>query len=163
MKVLAILLAITAFALPGISQDRKPHKPFLRDAPVLFLAGIQTAAQTYDGITTKRFERYSASGINLADNTDPIFIYKEHDPISRLLLGPKPTWARMAPIGAIQIVGSAYLAHYIRTRRSWVHHIWWVPQALEIATSLTEGSQNLRASNAGLVALCNKYGNIDCH
>lgn len=147
---------LIAFLLLSVSGAAQSRKPLLRDKAVLWMTAAQAAAQTYDGITTRRFESYSVT------SPDPFHVYTyqyfEGDPISRALLGPRPTWARMAPIGTAEVFGSALLAHYIRERHSWVRHLWWIPQAAQIGISVTEGTKNLRFNQQGLLDECRAQG-----
>lgn len=114
-----------------MAHERVRH-PFFKDRSVLALAAVSTAAQVADGVTTVDFERRG---------------YIEVDPISRFLLGERPTWSRMAPIGAAEIVGTAFIAHRMRySRNRFVHAMWWLPQSIFITvpTAAAIHNENLR-------------------
>ncbi len=71
----------------------------------------------------------------------------ESDPLSRFFLGERPSSSRMAPIGAAQIVGTAFIAHRMRiSHNPFVHVVWWSPQSLSItvATGAAIHNHNLR-------------------
>lgn len=57
------------------------------DKPVMVLGLSQSAVLVADGITTRERVRLG---------------YTEFDPLARAVLGNRPTWARMAPMGVVQ-------------------------------------------------------------
>jgi hypothetical protein len=101
----------------------------VRDRSILALTAAQTALSISDGVTTMEFVKHG---------------YVEVDPISRTLLGQRPSWNRMAPIGAIQIIGSMWLAGRMKaSSHGWIRHTWWVPQLLQIGASAFGTANNL--------------------
>src|SRR5260370_35566067 len=65
-----------------------------KNKPILALTAIQTAALVSDGVTTRQFLRRG---------------YTEVEPLARILIGPKPTWGRMAPLGAVQVAAGMWI------------------------------------------------------
>lgn len=62
---------------------------------------------------------------------------EELDPASRFLLGPYPTWNRMAPLGAVQEIMGIYLGTEMkRSRNRFIRKVWWIPQTAGIAGNL---------------------------
>lgn len=107
-------------------------KPFLdtrdvllfKDKPESILAITQGFFLVSDGIVTRTNER---RGNN-----------PELDPVSRFLLGPHPTWNRMAPLGAVQEIVGVYLGTEMkRSRNRFVRKVWWIPQAAGIGGNLS--------------------------
>lgn len=86
--------------------------PWKLDKPVLFLAGVQLGAELSDGVSTR----------SMIDRG-----WYEHNGFSRSLIGEHPSWGRMVPIGAAELVGTAYVAQWMKHTR-WGKHIWWMPQ-----------------------------------
>jgi hypothetical protein len=106
----------------------------LRDKPVLTLGVAQSAALVTDGITTR--ERVQQG-------------YTETDPVTRLVLGPKPSWGAMAPLGAAQCLLETWLAERMRTSRyKWVRRIWWVPQSVGISGNVWGARENIGNARA---------------
>lgn len=90
--------------------------------PVVTLGAAQTAAQLWDGYTTRRAVEHGGY---------------EADPLARSFTGRYPTWGTMVPAGTVQIIGTALIAE--RMRRSHNHvirKIWFVPQVASTAVSL---------------------------
>jgi hypothetical protein len=99
----------------------------LHDGPVFVLMTAQTTAVFADGITTKQ----SVSRGNV-----------EIDPVTRVLIGRRPTWGRMAPLGAVQVVAETWLAQRMKTsRHAWIRRLWWMPQTIGIVGN-TWGTQH---------------------
>jgi hypothetical protein len=99
------------------------------DRRVFALASLQTAALVYDGVTTRQFLRRG---------------YVEVDPLARVFLGSRPTWGRMAPLGAVQVIGGMWLAERMATSRHvWVRRFWWLPQIAGIAGNVTATAHNI--------------------
>jgi hypothetical protein len=62
----------------------------------------------------------------------------ELNPATRFLLGPYPTWSRMAPLGAVQEIVGIYLGTEMkRSRNRFIRKAWWVPQAMGIGGNLS--------------------------
>ena len=91
----------------------------VRNRPIVILASIQTAALISDGVSTRQFLRHG---------------YQEVDPVARIFIGSKPTWARMAPLGAVQVFAGMWLAERMATsQHRWIRRFWWLPQLMGIA------------------------------
>lgn len=147
------MFAIFVFlALPALGQEKRPNV-FFHDRGVLTLALAQTGANLYDGVTTARFVK-----MRLIAPDGYSVEWPERDPVARFFLGRQPEWDRMVPLGAAQIGASAFLSHYIHTRRGWERHLWWVPQTVQIVWSSVEASRNLRLSPGPLLAYCQEQG-----
>jgi len=90
----------------------------IHDKPVAALTAAHTAAIVADGITTRQFVKRGE---------------KENFPITDVILGQRPTWARMAPIGAVLVIGQMYLAERMRrSHNDFLRHVWWIPQVFSI-------------------------------
>jgi len=101
----------------------------VHDKPVLALTAVQSGLLVSDGVTTRQVVRRG---------------YSEIDPIARLFIGTKPTWGRMAPIGAAQVIAGTWLAERMRTSRHvWIRRFWWAPQAAGIAGNAWATGHNL--------------------
>ncbi|HEY6330775.1 MAG TPA: hypothetical protein VI756_15695 [Blastocatellia bacterium] len=100
-----------------------------KNRPLLALAAVQTAALVSDGITTRQFLRRG---------------YVEVDPVARILIGRKPTWGRMAPLGAVQVFAGAWLGERMATSRNpWMRRLWWLPQIAGIAANSACAAHNV--------------------
>jgi|SRR2546427_2471310 len=101
----------------------------MKNKPILALTTIQAAALVSDGVTTRQFLRRG---------------YTEVDPLARILIGSKPTWARMAPLGAAQVIAGMWIAQRMATSRHvWVRRFWWLPQIMGIAGNLAATGHNV--------------------
>jgi hypothetical protein len=97
--------------------------------PLLSLAAVQTAALISDGVTTRQYLRRG---------------YVEVDPVARILIGRKPTWGRMLPLGAVQVFAGAWLGEEMAmSRHLWVRRFWWLPQAIGIAANAAASAHNV--------------------
>jgi|SRR5690348_15004403 hypothetical protein len=95
----------------------------------LALAALQTAALVADGVTTRQFLRRG---------------YVEVDPLARIFIGRKPTWARMAPLGAVQVFAGAWLGEQMAmSRHTWVRRLWWLPQVIGIVGNAAATAHNV--------------------
>jgi hypothetical protein len=126
-----------------LDGNNKPLRPVLSRKCVLFdeslclavnnrrvlaLATLQTAALISDGVTTRQ---YLSRG------------YVEVDPLTRVLLGRTPTWGRMAPLGAVQVIAGMWLAERMATSRHvWVRRLWWLPQMMGTAGNVAASVHN---------------------
>ena len=100
-----------------------------RDKEASALLVIQTGFLISDGITTRK---------------NILMGQTEIDPFARALLGPRPTWNRMIPIGATVALGSYYLgAKMHRSDNKFVRHIWWIPQAVVLTGNVYGTFHNL--------------------
>ena len=101
----------------------------LKNRRVVLLGGMQTAALISDGISTRQFLSHG---------------YSEVDPVAKIFIGSKPTWARMSPMGAVQVVVGMWLGERMATSRHlWVRRFWWLPQTLGIAGNVAATVHNL--------------------
>ena len=101
----------------------------MKNKPVLALAMLQTAALISDGVTTRQYLRRG---------------YVEVDPLTKILIGSKPTWARMAPLGMVQVVAGMWLAEHMSTSRHvWVRRFRWLPQIAGIAANAAATAHNV--------------------
>lgn len=100
-----------------------------KNRPLLSLAAAQTAALVSDGVTTRQFLGRG---------------YVEVDPVARILIGRKPTWGRMVPLGAVQVFAGAWLGEQMAmSRHTWVRRLWWLPQAIGIAGNAAATAHNV--------------------
>jgi hypothetical protein len=101
----------------------------LKNRPVVILAAVQTTALISDGVTTRQYLQRG---------------YTEVDPLTRILIGSKPTWGRMAPLGAVQVVAGMWLAERMASSRHvWVRRFWWLPQMLGTAGNAAATAHNV--------------------
>jgi hypothetical protein len=100
----------------------------MKNKPVLALAMLQTAALISDGVTTRQ---YLDRG------------YVEVDPLTKILIGSKPTWARMAPLGMVQVFAGMWLAQQMAgSQHVWVRRLRWLPQIAGIAANTAAAAHN---------------------
>lgn len=100
----------------------------LRNRRIVVLATMQTAALISDGVTTRQYLHRG---------------YVEVDPVARILIGSKPTWARMAPLGAVQVAAGMWLAERMAiSRHIWIRRFWWLPQMVGIAGNAAATGNN---------------------
>jgi hypothetical protein len=101
----------------------------MKSKPVLALATLQTAALISDGVTTRQYLRRG---------------YVEVDPFAKILIGSKPTWARMAPLGMVQVFAGMWLAQQMATSQHvWVRRFRWLPQVAGIAANAAASAHNV--------------------
>jgi hypothetical protein len=104
------------------------------DKPVMALAFSQSAVLVADGITTRQRVQLG---------------YTELDPVTRVFLGSRPSWARMAPLGALQCLLETWLAERMRTStHKWIRRLWWLPQSVGIAGNTWGVETNTRSARA---------------
>jgi hypothetical protein len=127
--------------LPAPKSDaleKVHHSRFALDRPVIALGLIQAGAELFDGINTRRYV------------TNPLCkVCTESDPVSRFLLGPRPTWPLMLTYGTAEDLAAAYLHQYMR--RSSHRSLRWLSPAAPLtltAIHVFEGR--------GLLPLINK-------
>jgi len=100
----------------------------LKNKQIVLLGAIQTAALISDGVTTRQFLSHG---------------YTEVEPVARILLGSRPTWSRMAPMGAIQVFAGMWLAERMATSRHvWIRRFWWLPQVMGTAGNAAASLHN---------------------
>jgi hypothetical protein len=101
----------------------------LKNRPIVLLGAIQTVALISDGVTTRQYLQRG---------------YVEVDPLTRVLLGRTPTWGRMAPLGAVQVVAGMWLAERMsKSHHVWVRRFWWLPQTIGIAGNIAASAHNV--------------------
>jgi hypothetical protein len=101
----------------------------VKNRPVVLLGAIQTAALISDGVTTRQYLHRG---------------YVEVDPLTRAFLGRTPTWGRMAPLGAVQVVAGMWLAERMaKSQHVWVRRFWWLPQTIGIAGNIAASAHNV--------------------
>jgi hypothetical protein len=101
----------------------------LTDKRVIVLTAVQTGALVFDGVTTRQFLHRG---------------YTEVDPVARVFLGSKPTWGRMAPLGAVQAAAGMWIAERMAmSRHPWVRRFWWLPQVLGTAGNAAATAHNI--------------------
>jgi hypothetical protein len=101
----------------------------MKNKPVVALAMLQTAALISDGITTRQ---YLDRG------------YVEVDPLTKILIGSKPTWARMAPLGMVQVFAGMWMAQQMASSQHvWVRRFRWLPQIAGIAANAAAAAHNV--------------------
>ena len=101
----------------------------LKNRPIVLLGAIQTVALISDGVTTRQYLQRG---------------YVEVDPLTRALLGRTPTWGRMAPLGAVQVVAGMWLAERMaKSQHVWVRRLWWLPQTIGIAGNIAASAHNV--------------------
>ncbi len=100
----------------------------LKSRPIVLLGAIQTGALISDGVTTRQYLHRG---------------YVEVDPLTRAFLGRTPTWSRMAPLGAVQVIAGMWLAERMsKSQHVWVRRLWWLPQTVGIAGNITASAHN---------------------
>jgi hypothetical protein len=101
----------------------------LKNRPVVLLGAAQTGALISDGVTTRQYLQRG---------------YVEVDPLTRALLGRTPTWGRMAPLGAVQVLAGMWLAERMaKSQHVWVRRLWWLPQTIGIAGNIAASAHNV--------------------
>jgi hypothetical protein len=100
----------------------------LKNTPVVLLGAVQTGALISDGVTTRQYLHRG---------------YVEVDPLTRAFLGRTPTWSRMAPLGAVQVIAGMWLAERMsKSQHVWVRRLWWLPQTIGIAGNIAASAHN---------------------
>lgn len=150
----AIVMGIAALVLAGATKAQEfldvplprvspktielgsPPKPLIRqpwwklDKDVTALGTLHSAAAIMDGITTRRCIVMGTT---------------EADPVDRLFLGPKPTWARMIPFGGMEIYGAAVLAQQMKhSKFKVVRRLYLAPQIGFIGLHTYAGANNVK-------------------
>ena len=101
----------------------------LKNKPVVLLGAVQTGALISDGVTTRQYLHRG---------------YVEVDPLTRAFLGRTPTWSRMAPLGAVQVIAGMWLAERMsKSPHVWVRRLWWLPQTIGIAGNIAASAHNV--------------------
>ncbi len=101
----------------------------LKNRPIVILGAIQTGALIADGVTTRQYLQRG---------------YVEVDPLTRVLLGRTPTWGRMAPLGAVQVIAGMWLAERMaKSQHVWVRRLCWLPQTIGLAGNIAASAHNV--------------------
>ena len=147
LRVVALLLTAAVLFPPlakaqqlNLVESPKPKRlssrllrypPFNLDHTSLELGVIQGGAELYDGFTTRYFVHHCKSCV-------------EADPMSRLLLGPRPTWKSMMAFGSVEALATSYLHQRMsRSSNSFIRGIApWVPLSI-IGVHAIEGTRNV--------------------
>ena len=147
LRALALLLSPAAVFSPDLAKAQqlnlvespKPRRvwgrirfpPFSLDRTSLKLGAIQGGTEFYDGITTRHFVHHCKSCV-------------EADPMSRLLLGPRPTWKSMIAFGSIEALATSYVHQRMsRSSHGFARRMApWVPLAI-IGMHAIEGTRNV--------------------
>jgi hypothetical protein len=90
------------------------------------LASLETSSAIYDGVTTMNLQKRGN--------------FVEMNPY----LGSHPTWSRMVPLGAGEIVATAWLGAKLRRSQGFQRHLWWLPQATAIGLHIFGAVHNSR-------------------
>jgi hypothetical protein len=101
-----------------MERPKQVIKRLALSAPVKRLMIAQGLLELGDGITTRKQKE---NGNN-----------EELGPLCRLILGRHPNGSRMAPLGTVELIGSAWLSEKMR-RSQRFYRIWWLPQVALIA------------------------------
>lgn len=100
----------------------------LRNRRIVMLGAAQTGALIADGVTTRQYLHRG---------------YVEVDPLTRAFLGRTPTWSRMAPLGAVQVVAGMWLAERMsKSEHLWVRRLWWLPQTVGFGGNVAASVHN---------------------
>jgi hypothetical protein len=108
---------------------------FTLDRPSIAIGLVQGASALYDGATTKYFLHHCSTCI-------------EVDPLSRALLGSKPTWGGMIAAGSIEVVATTYLHQCMhRSPHKFLRNFAPLIPLVLTGVHLIEGSKNLTLKN----------------
>ena len=131
-------------ATPGISLRRNSSPPpkcilisvslcrAVRDRSTFALAMTQSAVLISDGITTR--ESITRG-------------YVEIDPLTRVLIGRRPTWGRMAPLGVVQVFAETWMSQRMKnSQHPLLRRLWWMPLVFGIIGNSAGTIDNLTLS-----------------
>jgi hypothetical protein len=114
---------------------RGDRSRFALDRPVIALGLLEGASELFDGVTTKHFLHHCSTCI-------------EMDPISRSLLGSRPTWTGMIAAGSVEAFAAIYLNQGMRrSSHKFVRRCAPLVPLLLTAVHLIEGAHNLSLKN----------------
>ena len=99
----------------------------LRDKPVMTLTAVSAIVMTADGMLTAEHTRFVAR--------QGLMGSYEIDPLTRVFIGSRPTWKRMAPAGLALIVAETALAERMHRSHTWLRKVWWLPQLVTIGAN----------------------------
>lgn len=128
---------------PGfIPAPPKPRVPrlvrrsrFALDHPAMAFGLMEGASELFDGVTTKYFLHHCSTCI-------------ERDPVSRTLLGSRPTWPSMIAAGSMEVFAAIYMNQSMRrSRHKFVRRCAPLVPFLLTGIHLIEGAHNLSLKN----------------
>jgi hypothetical protein len=102
------------------------------DRDAIALGFLQGGAELFDGVTTRYFVHHCATCF-------------EADPVSKFLLGPRPTWKGMIVFGSIEAIATTYV--YQGLRRSSNRWLRRLAPGLPLVISgvhIRQGASNLK-------------------
>jgi hypothetical protein len=105
------------------------------DRPAIALGLLEGGSELFDGVTTKHFLHHCSTCI-------------ERDPVSRSLLGSRPTWAGMIAAGSVEAFAAIYLNQGMRrSPHKFVRRCASLVPLLLTGIHLVEGAHNLSLKN----------------
>jgi hypothetical protein len=154
-----LLVFTLLLAIPALAQDT-PSKQDLPDAPkpqpnaILHAAGYPFVSIARTARDMGTFKDREASALAAVDAgtavSDGIMTEKiikeggyEANPVMRAFIGRRPTLVSMAPWGAAEVLGTYWLGEKMHRSRTWIRHIWWLPQAAAISSHIYGTAHNI--------------------
>jgi hypothetical protein len=132
--LLAARFAVAAAPVPAPVKETGRRR-FSFDRAAFSIGLLQGVSELYDGATTKYFLHHCSDCL-------------EADPVSHLLLGSRPTWARMITVGSIEGLATTYLHQYMRrSSHQMVRRCAPIAPLALTGIHLIEGSRNLSLRN----------------
>jgi len=128
---------------PGfIPAPPKPRVPglvrrsrFALDHPAIAFGLMEGGSELFDGVTTKYFLHHCSTCVEI-------------DPVSRTLLGSRPTWPSMIAAGSMEVFAAMYLNQSMRrSRHKFVRRCAPLVPFLLTGIHLIEGAHNLSLKN----------------
>jgi hypothetical protein len=111
------------------------RSPFALDYPAMAFGLLEGASELLDGVTTKYFLHHCSTCI-------------ERDPVSRTLLGSRPTWPSMIAAGSVEGFAAMYLNQSMRrSRHKFMRRCAPLVPFLLTGIHLIEGVHNLSLKN----------------
>jgi hypothetical protein len=108
---------------------------FALDRPAIAFGLMEGASELFDGVTTKYFLHHCSTCI-------------ERDPVSRSLLGSRPTWPSMIAAGSVEAFAATYLNQNMRrSRHKFVRRCAPLVPFLLTGIHVIEGAHNLALKN----------------
>jgi hypothetical protein len=125
--------------IPAPPKPRVPRlvrrSPFALDHPAMAFGLMEGASELFDGVTTKYFLHHCSTCI-------------ERDPVSRMLLGARPTWPSMIGAGSMEVFAAMYLNQSMRrSRHKFVRRCAPLVPFVLTGIHLIEGAHNLSLKN----------------
>jgi hypothetical protein len=97
----------------------------VKDKPVVALTAMHAASVIADGITTKQFERRG-----------------HYEVVSTWILGREPDTPRLAAVWSAEVLIEAIAADRMHRSRTWIRHVWWLPQTISIVAHASNTLRN---------------------